>query len=351
MQDTRPSRTPYRAACFLVGAILFLITLGGQVTTKVAGMAVPDWPATFGQNMFLYPWSAMTRSVGIFLEHSHRLVASGVGLITLAVTAIVFLTQPKGWARRLAIGASILVVVQGLLGGQRVIQASWVLGLCHGCLAQGYLLVAGSLALVLSRFWASPGRGDDMAQSRTRMVWTMTVLVFSQTILGALMRHEGPGFLSIPDFPKVYGEWMPAFWQTDVLAKINEYRGAQLGWPQTSAHLILCQVIHRTLGILAAVGIFWGAIWSVRATTTPSWWRRGVVLWVFLAFCQVILGVGILWTGRLPEIATAHVLIGAALTLTGWLLGLSSWRTTQELPRKGVFRSPKRLSERREVVR
>ena len=139
MQPNSSSRGVYRSACFLVGAILFLITLGGQVTTRVAGMAVPDWPGTFGQNMFLYPWSSMTRSMYVFLEHSHRLVASGVGLITLVVTFLVFLTQPKGWARRLAVAASVLVVCQGVLGGQRVIQASWVLGLCHGCLAQGYL--------------------------------------------------------------------------------------------------------------------------------------------------------------------------------------------------------------------
>ena len=114
MQPNSSSRGVYRSACFLVGAILFLITLGGQVTTRVAGMAVPDWPGTFGQNMFLYPWSSMTRSMYVFLEHSHRLVASGVGLITLVVTFLVFLTQPKGWARRLAVAASVLVACQGL---------------------------------------------------------------------------------------------------------------------------------------------------------------------------------------------------------------------------------------------
>jgi cytochrome c oxidase assembly protein subunit 15 len=332
MQPNSSSRGVYRSACFLVGAILFLITLGGQVTTRVAGMAVPDWPGTFGQNMFLYPWSSMTRSMYVFLEHSHRLVASGVGLITLVVTFLVFLTQPKGWARRLAVAASVLVVCQGVLGGQRVIQASWVLGLCHGCLAQGYLLVAGSLALVLSNFWRSPGIGDDMAKSRARMIWAMTALVFTQTILGALMRHEGPGFLSIPDFPTIYGEWMPAFWDSAVLAKINQYRAIQLQWPETSRTLILWQILHRTLGILAAVGIFGGAIWSVKATTAPSWWRKGVVGWVFLAVVQVLLGISILWTGRIPEVATLHVLIGAGLTLTGWLLGLASWRTAHVLP-------------------
>ena len=146
------------------------------------------------------------------------------------------------------------------------------------------------------------------------------------------MRHEGPGFLSIPDFPTIYGEWMPAFWDSAVLAKINQYRAIQLQWPETSMTLILWQILHRTLGILAAVGIFGGAIWSVKATTAPSWWRKGVVGWVFLAVAQVLLGISILWTGRVPEVATLHVLIGAGLTLTGWLLGLASWRTAHVLP-------------------
>jgi len=349
MEAASPSRGLYRTACFLVGAILFLITLGGQVTTRVAGMAVPDWPGTFGHNMFVYPWSSMTSSMFIFLEHSHRLVASGVGFITLLVSTWVLLTQPKGWARRLAITASVLVVLQGVLGGQRVIQASWVLGLIHGCLAQGYLLVAGSLALLLSPFWSSPGHGDDLARSRAKMVWFLTGLVFTQTILGALMRHGGPGYLSVPDFPKIYGEWMPAFWDTAVISRINHYRATELQWPETTQTLIFCQILHRTLGILAVLGILGGAIWSVRSAMTPSWWTRGMVGWVFLAVSQVVLGISILWTGRLPEIATAHVLLGASLTLMGWLLGLASWRSTKDLPLAKMSRPTLRNKSKREV--
>jgi len=320
-------RPDFRAACFLVGSILFLITLGGQVTTKVAGMAVPDWPSTFGHNMFIYPWSKMTASTMVFLEHSHRLVASGVGLITLGVAVLVWMFQPSGLARRLALAASLLVVLQGILGGQRVIQASWVLGLLHGCLAQLFLLTAGSLALVLSKFWGKPGKGDEDALNRSRMVWFFTGIVFLQTVLGAWMRHGGPGFLSVPDFPKVYGEWFPPFWDSVTLSHINQFRAEKLQWPATTPILILGQILHRSLGILAAAGILGGALWSVRSSSTPSWWKRGVVFWVLLALSQVLFGVSIIWSGRLPELATLHVLIGAGLTLTGWLLGLASYRT------------------------
>lgn len=324
----RPALRPdFRAACFLVGSILFLITLGGQVTTKVAGMAVPDWPSTFGHNMFIYPWSKMTASTMVFLEHSHRLVASGVGLITLGVAVLVWLIQPSGLPRRLALGVSLLVVLQGILGGQRVIQASWILGLLHGCLAQLFLLTAGTLALVLSEFWRNPGQGDEHALSRSRMVWFFTGVVFLQTVLGAWMRHGGPGFLSVPDFPKIYGEWFPSFWDSATLAQINQFRSEKLQWPETTPILILGQILHRSLGILAAVGILVGAVWSVRSSSTPFWWKRGVVFWVLLALAQVLLGVSVIWSGRLPELATLHVLVGAGLTLTGWLLGLASYRT------------------------
>ena len=325
----------YRAACFLAGAILFLITLGGQVTTKVAGMAVPDWPGTFGHNMFLFPWAKMTACAMVFLEHSHRLVASGVGLITLAVAVWVWASTRDRWARGLSLAAALLVVAQGVLGGQRVLQVSWVLGLMHACLAQVFLVVAGSLALVLSRFWGDSARSDDLSKARMRMAWGLTAAVFLQTILGAFLRHEGPGYLSIPDFPKIYGHWLPAFWQTDVLRGINDYRAAELQWPATTASLILWQILHRTLGLVAALGIFAGAIWSVGPTSTPSWWRRGVMLWAALAGSQVFLGILTIWSGRRAEIATLHVLFGAGLTLAGWLLGLASWHSVQNFSKSG----------------
>jgi cytochrome c oxidase assembly protein subunit 15 len=280
--------------------------------------------------MFIYPWSKMTASTMVFLEHSHRLVASGVGLITLAVATLVWLVQPSALPRRLALAASLLVILQGVLGGQRVIQASWVLGLVHGCLAQLFLLTAGTLALVLSEFWRNPGKGDDHALSRSRMIWFFTGVVFLQTVLGAWMRHGGPGFLSVPDFPKIYGEWFPHFWDSVTLSHINEFRAEKLQWPATTPILILGQVLHRSLGILAAVGILGGAVWSVRSSSTPSWWKRGVVFWVLLALTQVLLGVSVIWSGRLPELATLHVLAGAGLTLTGWLLGLASYRTVRQ---------------------
>ena len=159
------------------------------------------------------------------------------------------------------------------------------------------------------------------------MIWFLSGVAFLQTILGAVMRHEGPGFLAVPDFPKIYGSWWLAFWDSSVLNQINQFRAANLQWPATTSSLILCQILHRTLGVILALGIVVGSIWSVGSVATPAWWRRGVTGWALLALLQMMLGISVIWTGRLPELATLHVLFGAGLLLTGWLLGMASWRS------------------------
>src|SRR5512142_2530194 len=80
---------PHRLAVVLAWATFPLLFIGGLVTSTGAGLAVPDWPTTFGYNMFLYPWSKMVG--GILYEHSHRLVASSVGILTVALAAVLWL--------------------------------------------------------------------------------------------------------------------------------------------------------------------------------------------------------------------------------------------------------------------
>ena len=113
---------------------LVLIVFGGLVTNTGAALAVPDWPTTFGQNMFIYPWSKMVG--GIFYEHSHRLIGALVGLLTLALA--VALWRHGGVLRALGIAAAVGVVGQGLLGGLRVVLRQDVLAILHGCLAQAF---------------------------------------------------------------------------------------------------------------------------------------------------------------------------------------------------------------------
>src|SRR5687767_2396741 len=106
---------PHRLAVMTACATFPLLFIGGLVTSKGAGLAVPDWPTTFGYNMFLYPWSKMVGNV--FYEHSHRLVASGVGLLTIALALSLWLQERRKGLRWLGVAALVLVVIQGALGG------------------------------------------------------------------------------------------------------------------------------------------------------------------------------------------------------------------------------------------
>src|SRR6266496_6384873 len=110
---------PHRLAVILACATFPLLFIGGLVTSKGAGLAVPDWPTTFGYNMFLYPWSKMVGN--IFYEHSHRLVASAVGLLTIALAIAFWLEERRHWLRRLGVAALLLVILQGVIGGLRVV--------------------------------------------------------------------------------------------------------------------------------------------------------------------------------------------------------------------------------------
>src|SRR6516162_10859756 len=129
-----PQRVLHGFAVCLAVLILLLICSGGLVTSHEAGMAVPDWPNSFGYNMFLFPISRWVG--GVFFEHTHRLIASGVGLLTIALCILTWVIEDRRWVKWLATIAVLVVIVQGVLGGLRVTEHNALLGLFHGCLAQ-----------------------------------------------------------------------------------------------------------------------------------------------------------------------------------------------------------------------
>jgi heme a synthase len=109
----------HRLAVVLCCATFPLLFIGGLVTSKGAGLAVPDWPTTFGYNVFLYPWSEMVGN--ILYEHSHRLVASCVGLLTIALAVALWFGERRTWLRWLGVTALLVVIAQGILGDLRVV--------------------------------------------------------------------------------------------------------------------------------------------------------------------------------------------------------------------------------------
>ena len=177
----------YRFSAVAMLVTLLLLVAGGLVTSHRAGMAVPDWPSTYGSNMFLYPLSKMTGS--IYLEHSHRLLGTLVGLIAVVLAIYLQAVERRGWVKLLGWATLLLVIVQGIFGGMRVTENIIVLAIVHGVLAQAVLALFGALATVTSPLWDSPrGRAPHARGDKRLMVWLVVVVVL-QVFLGSLLRH------------------------------------------------------------------------------------------------------------------------------------------------------------------
>ena len=181
----------HRIALLIASATVPLLFIGGLVTSKGVGLAVPDWPTTFGHNMFLYPWSEMVG--GIFYEHGHRLFASGVGLLTVLLTIALWSREPRRWVRWLGALALFSVVVQGILGGLRVVLLEQTLAVIHGCLAQAFFALLVSLALFTSKEWeGQPRKVRVLEAGRIRRLSLLTTgFIYLQVVFGAVLRYTG----------------------------------------------------------------------------------------------------------------------------------------------------------------
>jgi cytochrome c oxidase assembly protein subunit 15 len=313
-----PKRLLHWFAIVSAISVLGLIGSGGLVTSHEAGMAVPDWPNSFGYNMFLFPISRWVG--GVFFEHTHRLIASLVGLLTVGLCIATWLIEDRRWVKWLSSFAVLAVVIQGVLGGLRVTEHNALLGLFHGCLAQSFLALMAALALVTSPFWKRLGTsGSETRQLRILSV-VVTAMVFAQLALGAAMRHSHAG-LSIPDFPTTYGGWLPPL-DPAAIAKINEARGAA-GQPFTSGGLILLQYVHRVWALVIAIGVVWTSVKLIRSTLLPKPIRVAGAGWIFLVLAQLVLGAWTVLSNKAADIATSHVLGGALMLVVGVLLSVA----------------------------
>lgn len=194
-------------ACVAATATLLLITVGGFVTSKEAGLAVVDWPNSFGYNMFLYPLSRMTG--GIYYEHAHRLIGSLVGLTVLTLTIHLWVVDSRRWVKMFAIGVLLAVAIQGILGGLCVTgyftfsqdpadtAPNIALAIVHGIFGQTILGGIVALAVVTSTAWRA-GLPAQVRLSATsdRLVGVLLVLVLVlQLVVGAILRHIAHGLM------------------------------------------------------------------------------------------------------------------------------------------------------------
>jgi heme a synthase len=187
----RPHLWLHRFALLTALATFPLLFVGGLVTSTGSALAVPDWPTTFGYNMFLYPLSGMVG--GILYEHSHRLLGALVGFLTVILTLWLWLKEPRPWLRWLGSLALAAVILQGVIGGLRVVLLAHILAIVHACLAQAFFALLVSIACFTSpeqpETPADPPVGD---RSRLRRLCVLTTsLIYVQVVFGAILRHTG----------------------------------------------------------------------------------------------------------------------------------------------------------------
>ena len=302
-----PPPTPLwlrRFTKLVAASTLLLIFAGAMVTSTDSGLAVPDWPNTYGWFMFAFPLRKMVG--GIFYEHGHRLIASTVGFLCIIQAIWLQRSEPKRFVRKLGWLSLAAVIVQGLLGGLTVILLlPKSISVSHAALAEIFFCVNVSIAFFTSRLFtslSSMARGD----APLRMAWGLTTLVFLQILAGAVMRHLGAG-LAIPDFPLSFGGLVPDFVSKEIV----------------SAY------VHRVGGLLVFVSVIVMAVRLRRYDRTHPLRALSQLLLVVVA-AQVLLGGYVIWSGKQPYITSLHVMLGASTLALSILLTLSArtvrWR-------------------------
>jgi cytochrome c oxidase assembly protein subunit 15 len=284
--------------------VFLLVTLGAFTTSIGAGMAFPDWPLSNGS---INP-EGWLQDISKFAEHSHRLSGMMMGFITIGLAVWLWRREERAWLRQLGGWALGIVILQGIIGGQRVklnaIDVPWfhmslgeMLRIPHGILAQVYVCVLIAIAVSCSKGWIERAKPVGPAVRKVGLICTL--LMFMQLVIAATMRHNGAG-LAIHTFPFSTPDhrWLPIEWN----------------------FLVAIHFAHRVMAFVLAIALTSFA-WVIRrdsASTLPM--RAGASALISLMVLQILLGAQIIWTMRRPEMTTAHVVVGAlTLAVTFWL--------------------------------
>ena len=290
----------HKFAKFLAACTVLLILAGSLVTSHDAGLSVPDWPTSYGWNMFTFPPSMWVAN--IFYEHGHRLIASTVGFLTIVLAVWLWLNEPRRWLRWLGVAALGTVIAQGLLGGLTVLFfLPAAISTAHAGLAEIFFCMTVAIALFTSPGWMTFPATDD-ARLR-RLATTTTVAVFTQILIGATMRHTGAG-LAIPDFPWMFGRLVPDHWEAKIAVHFAHRAGA----------LVVTSLV------VASAAVVWSRHRLHRALTRPA------LLLLLLVAVQVTLGAWTVISRRDPWINSVHVVCGALVLTTSLVLTLRTWR-------------------------
>lgn len=319
-----------RFSKLLAVATIALIFVGGQVKSHEAGLSIPDWPTSYGQNMLLYPLSEWNG--GIFYEQSHRVVAFSVGVMSVLLCGWLLLRESRRWVKALGLLAVGGVIAQGVLGGLTVlfVQPAWLSSL-HGVVAQSFLMLVVLVAYTQSRERARRERtaGKTLSLPSAMPILAVVAIVFIQLIVGAFMRHTESG-LAIPDFPLMAGGVLPWF-TAESVEWVNTWRvdyafetGRVL--PEVTLSQIWVHFAHRVGAALVLLSVAYALIRAFRDhEASPHMWR-GTMLLVGLVATQAALGITTVLTQKVPLLTSLHVVTGAAI------LGYATLLTLRALP-------------------
>jgi cytochrome c oxidase assembly protein subunit 15 len=288
---------------FVAASTLFLIFAGAMVTSTGSGLAVPDWPLSYG--MLMPPMVG-----GIFYEHGHRMIAATVGFLTVVQAIWLQFRARKRSLRILGWTAVGAVIAQGVLGGLTVIfLLPPVISIAHAGLAEIFLCLNVSIAFFASEWFDSlrtMPKGDAPIGGTTALL----LLVYAQILAGALMRHLHAG-LAIPDFPLAFGHLVP---------------------PVMSANIAV-NFAHRLGGMAVAFAVLAMFLRLLRYDAGHP--LRQVATFLLLVVpIQILLGAYTVWSGKQPVITSLHVVTGALTLALSLLLALTArtvgWRSARE---------------------
>lgn len=307
--STPHSRLPQRLATLLVCAVFPLIFVGGLVTTTEAGMAVPDWPSTFGYNLFLYPWTTWIAGPwDIFVEHGHRLLGAAAGAIALALVWSLWRVGASHRLQILAWTTGLGIASQGVIGGLRVHLNERLLAMLHACTGP---LAFGLCVAAWYYTRRDAARSFDVEPARSakafRLAVLTTCLAYLQLVLGAVVRH-------MPEYAP------PRTFHTAVMFHL-------LMAGILSVHVVLLVVACRNIAPLRGTAALSALLLVVQLTLGLGTWvvNFGFPQWVGHVVAAPDFTVR---TRSLPQVltTTAHVAVGSLIIVTALVASLKAGR-------------------------
>jgi cytochrome c oxidase assembly protein subunit 15 len=290
--------TPYnpwhhRIAVFIAFLTFVVIIAGALVTSEDAGLSVPDWPTSYGHILRLPPWVG-----GIVYEHSHRVIASITGILTIVIAFWTLFSDRRRWMKYLAFGALATIVLQGVLGGVTVLNfLPPAVSTAHSAVGQTFFCIAVAIAIFTGRKWVenAPAPSADNGHPKVLVLCVYAIgILYLQLVLGGMFRHHGmswwphvvnalcvalivtwTGIRALIEFPRIEAIRRPA-----ALALITLMVQLLLGFaafltrvvwsgPQANTPMVISTVAHTAIGalLLANVIVLTIQVWRNVAAT------------------------------------------------------------------------------------